>query len=223
MGPRPRRRALRHPPPRRRGAGPRRRPRHARRAAAAPAEGPPARRRRARAGPRAGGHRPGDRDRRRRAAREPRGATAWLRSADTEEEASAALAVLNGLLHAQRIAAADPYGREVGRRDVLVLRLGWGARASRSPRAAGPRPSRCPFPRSAARDAALRPQERLAALLGGRDAAAGRRGAHTSAPGDLEAGRMREAACSWPRRWTPPSPSSPPGASGAASPSALTP
>ncbi len=121
-------------------------------------------------------------------------AAAWLKAAEPEEEAGAALSVLNGVLHAQRIAAADPYGREVGRRDVLALRIGWGegeqvaegrwAEALELPLPSGPRRG----------DAALRPQERLAALLGGRDAALAAEALTLRARADLDAGRTREAA-----------------------------
>ena len=60
-----------------------------------------------------------------------RQARAWLEELDTEREVSAAFAALNRVLYAQRIAAADPYEREVSPAQALVIRAGW-ARASRS-------------------------------------------------------------------------------------------
>jgi hypothetical protein len=108
-------------------------------------------------------------------------ARAWLSDFDGDREVSAATAVLNRVLHAYRIASADPYAHEVSPEQALVIRAGWGegeqvawgqwvnAReliwatiAHRSGR-------RRRTPRG--RSAALRPQERLAVLLGAHGAA----------------------------------------------------
>ena len=69
------------------------------------------------------------------------------------------------------------------------------ARASRSPTAAGPRRASCrPSAPRIAREAALRPQERFAALLAGRDAALACELLALRARLDLDQGRDREAA-----------------------------
>jgi hypothetical protein len=109
-------------------------------------------------------------------------ARAWLAELDREREISAAVAVINHVIHSHRIAAADPYVHEVSAAQALVIRAGWGegeqvadgrwlhARALPSPggqrSGAGSASSR----RGPGRDRswALRPQERLAALLGAR-------------------------------------------------------
>jgi hypothetical protein len=105
-------------------------------------------------------------------------ARAWLAELDGEREVSAATAVLNRVLHAHRIASADPYSHEVSPHQALVIRAGWGdgeqvaygqwlhAREliwSAIERRASPRRRR-----ARGRSAALRPQERVAVLLGAR-------------------------------------------------------
>jgi hypothetical protein len=118
----------------------------------------------------------------------------WLRDADPEAEAAAALAVLNRLLHLHRVAAADPAVPEAARDQALAVRVGIG----RGEEVVEGRwtealtlPARPPRRR---RDAALRPQERLAALLAGRDAPLACEGLALRARADLDAGRTREAA-----------------------------
>jgi hypothetical protein len=117
----------------------------------------------------------------------------WLRAAG-EAEAQAAVATLNRVLHMQRAATADPHVREVRREQAVVVRAGYGegdqvadgrwVRALELPLVAGRR----------RRDAALRPQERLGALLGGRDAVLACEELALRARQDVEAGRRREAA-----------------------------
>jgi len=111
-------------------------------------------------------------------------ARAWLAELDRDREVGAAATIVNRVIHSHRIASADPYVHEVSPEQALVIRAGWGegeqvadgrwlhARALASPggwsssRSAGSR-------RGSRRDRswALRPQERLAALLGARGAA----------------------------------------------------
>jgi hypothetical protein len=100
-------------------------------------------------------------------------ARAWLAELDREHEVLAAAGVLNQVLHAHRVAAADPYLREISPAQAIVIRAGWGEGEQvadggwlhahelpwRAPRRRGPRRDR---------SSALRPQERLAAVLGGR-------------------------------------------------------
>jgi hypothetical protein len=102
-----------------------------------------------------------------------RQAEAWLADLDSEREISTAVAVLNRVLHAQRIAAADPYAREVSPAQAVVIRAGWGqgeqVADGRWLKAvelswAAPRARRRRL-----KEAALRSQERLAGLLGARD------------------------------------------------------
>jgi hypothetical protein len=100
-----------------------------------------------------------------------RQAQAWLDGIDTERETQAALKVLNRVLFAHRIATADPHTHEVAAAQALVIRAGWGEGeqladgmwqyARELPWSTSPRSSR--------RAAVLRPQERLAELLGARD------------------------------------------------------
>jgi hypothetical protein len=99
-------------------------------------------------------------------------ARAWLEELDRERDVEAAVAIVNRVVHSHRIAAADPYVREVSAAQALVTRAGWGEgeqvasglwlharELSLRPRRRGRRRDR---------SWALRPQERLAALLSGR-------------------------------------------------------
>jgi hypothetical protein len=122
-----------------------------------------------------------------------------LREADLDALIDAAVARLNRVLHAHRVAVADPCAREVAREQALVVRVGYGDgedvadgrwdRARELPAVAWRGGGRR---RGGA--AALRPQERLAALLGGRDAALACEELTLRARSDLDAGRLREAA-----------------------------
>ena len=128
-------------------------------------------------------------------------ASAWLAGADLDALAEEALTRLNRVLHAHRIAAADPYAREVARRQALVVRIGFGngdhvaegrwdrARELARPGGAGPM-----SPRGAGRVHALRPQERLAALLAARDVALACEELTLRVRLDADAERWREAA-----------------------------
>jgi hypothetical protein len=120
-------------------------------------------------------------------------ARAWMAdpSAPVDEE----LAVLNHALHLHRVASADPSARDVRREQALVIRVGFGRGeevADGRWTAAVEPPA--PRARRRGREAALRPQERLAALLGGRDAALACEELVLRARSDFDAGRHREAA-----------------------------
>ena len=125
-------------------------------------------------------------------------ASAWLADADLDALAGAALVRLNRVLHAHRIAAADPYAREVARAQALVVRVGFGSgervaegrwdRARELRATAGSRRGR------AGRVSALRPQERLAALLAARDVALACEELALRTRADADAERWREAA-----------------------------
>lgn len=118
---------------------------------------------------------------------------------DAEALADAGIARLNRVLHAHRVATADPYHREASREQALVTRIGYGDGESvsegRWDRALELAPVAAQRGRGArARSAALRPQERLAALLAGRDAALACEELALRTRCDLDAERFREAA-----------------------------
>jgi hypothetical protein len=117
----------------------------------------------------------------------------WLRDAG-DAEADAAVAVLNRVLHMHRAATADPHVREVRREQAVVVRVGFGE-GEQVAEGRWRRALELPAARtSLRRTAALRPQERLAALLGGRDAVLACEELVLRAHQDLDAGRRREAA-----------------------------
>lgn len=130
-----------------------------------------------------------------------RQAQAWLSELDGERAVRDAVGVLNRVLHLHRIAAADAYVHEVSPEHALVIRAGWGEgeqvadgvweHAVELPwrGARGVRRKRI-----GDRAAALRPQERLAVLLGGRGAALLCEELALRARVDLEQGRVAHAA-----------------------------
>lgn len=117
----------------------------------------------------------------------------WLESAG-EEDLDAGLAVLNRALHGFRLVTADPYLNTVGRRQLLVGRIGYGdgdqvadglwthARELSEP---GPHLRRLKV---------LQPQARLAAVLSRREHALACEELVLRARLDLDHGRDREAA-----------------------------
>jgi hypothetical protein len=132
-------------------------------------------------------------------------ADAWLEDLRGDDEATAAeveaaVRGLNGVLRAHRAAALDPYAREVSAAGALVIRVGYGAgeqvadgrfaAAYELPRHGAGMLSQ----RAARRREALAPQERLAAILGGRDAPLAGEELMLRARADLDAGHPREAA-----------------------------
>jgi hypothetical protein len=135
-------------------------------------------------------------------------ARAWLAELDREHEVRAAVAILNRVVHSHRIAAADPYVHEVSPAQALVIRAGWGegeqvadgrwlhARALPTPTGTGAQRATGSRRRGPGRDrsAALRPQERLAALLGARDTTLVCEELALRARQDLDHGRVAHAA-----------------------------
>jgi hypothetical protein len=105
-------------------------------------------------------------------------ARAWLAGLDGEREVTAATAVLNRVLHAHRIASADPYSHEVSPHQALVIRAGWGdggqvaygqwRQAQELIWSVIERRTSARRRRAWGRSAALRPQERVAVLLAAR-------------------------------------------------------
>lgn len=125
-------------------------------------------------------------------------ASRWLAGADLPTLADEALARLNRVLHAHRIATADPYARAVSLAQALVVRVGFGdgerVAEGRWDRARQLLPPSSGLARAGDRSAALRPQERLAALLAGRDVALACEELTLRVRLDIGAGRLREAA-----------------------------
>jgi hypothetical protein len=128
------------------------------------------------------------------------GAAEWLHrlrgdSAALDAEVTKAARQLNAVLRAHRAAASDPYARDVSAELALAVRVGYGSgdevadgrfgEAYQLPRSAPPR--RRPRER-------LAPQERFAAILGGREEALAGEELLLRARADLHAGRAREAA-----------------------------
>jgi hypothetical protein len=99
-----------------------------------------------------------------------RQAQAWLKELDAERETRAATAVLNRMLYAHRIATADPHTHEVAPAQALVIRAGWGE-GEQLAEGYWEHALELPWTQSKGarrRADALRPQERLAELLGAR-------------------------------------------------------
>lgn len=116
----------------------------------------------------------------------------WLASADAAT-ADAAIAVLNDVLHAHRLAAADPTVRPVRRAQATAVRVGVGA-GEQVAEGRWEQAVEIPPPPPVRRTTALRPAERLAALLGNRDVALACEDLTLRAREDADAGRWREAA-----------------------------
>lgn len=119
----------------------------------------------------------------------------WLRDADLDAEADAAIAVIAAVVHLHRSAAADPHVPVVSREHAVVVRVGYGAgeQVADGRWSAAVELARSTAPRRPGA-AALRPQERLAAILGGRDVALACEELVLRARLDADAGRWREAA-----------------------------
>jgi hypothetical protein len=121
-------------------------------------------------------------------------ASSWLAAADTDAELDAAVVVVNRALHAHRVAAADPYVTEISAERALVARIGYGS----GEEVAEGRFSEALELSRAGRQRAKRsmeaPEERFAALLGGRTEALPAEELVLRARADLNAGRLAEAA-----------------------------
>lgn len=130
-------------------------------------------------------------------------AAAWLDTTTAKDEATDAvvatgIALLNDALHAQAVASADPHPATLTPERAVAVRLGYGS---------GEQTAEGAF--SAAREVdvwatgasrrrkrkeVLRPQERVGALLRGRERADPCEALLLRARADLDAGRRREAA-----------------------------
>jgi hypothetical protein len=115
----------------------------------------------------------------------------------TDEAVATAIGLLNRALHAQAVASADPFGAELSAERAVSVRIGHGSGkevvAGRFTAArdvdVGPSGSR-----RRRREEELRPQERLAAVLGERERLDACETLLLRARADLDAGRRREAA-----------------------------
>jgi hypothetical protein len=127
----------------------------------------------------------------------------WLEESVADEQASdavvaEAVALLNRMLHAHAVASADPLGSELPVDRAATVRIGHGSgkevaagrfSAAKEVDARGSGASQ-----RRRRDEALRPQERLAAVIGGREKLDACETLILRARADLDAGRRREAA-----------------------------
>ena len=128
----------------------------------------------------------------------PGKASDWLSGlrADRERAAAAlaeAVRLLNRAIHAYRVAAADPHPRDVAPGQALVVRAGFGS----GEEAADGRFSEAwelPRERRRKRRSMEAPDERFAAIVGGRERALAAEELVLRARADLDAGRPREAA-----------------------------
>ncbi|MDX6642562.1 MAG: hypothetical protein QOD76_524 [Solirubrobacteraceae bacterium] len=120
----------------------------------------------------------------------------WLAAArrDPDGELDDALDALNRAVYAHAIATADALVREVRWEHALVTRLGWG-HGEQVAEGRWADAVELPVPlRRRRRADSLRPQERLAAMLSGRDRELVSETLALRARLDLDAGRDREAA-----------------------------
>jgi hypothetical protein len=139
-------------------------------------------------------------------AREPFGspdeAGRWLTGAVEAEDAIDALVaegigLVNRALFAHAAASADPLGAELRPESAVRVRIGYGAGeevAAGRFAVAHDVDIRAASSRRARRDAELRPQERMAAVLGERERIDACEPLLLRARADLDAGRLREAA-----------------------------
>ncbi len=129
-------------------------------------------------------------------------AAEWLGAAIAEEESIDAvvaegIGLLNRALHAHAAAAADPHGSELAPEAAIIVRIGIGSGdevASGRFTQAHDVDVRAPASRRRRRDQELRPQERVAAVLGRRERIDTCETLLLRARADLDAGRNREAA-----------------------------
>ncbi len=131
-----------------------------------------------------------------------RDAAAWLAGATADEEATdaavaAGIALLNRALHAQAVAAAEPDWTALRPEQATKVLVGHGSgeqvASGRFTDARGV-DVRGGSSRRRRRDEQLRPQERLAAILGSRESADACETLLLRARADLDANRPREAA-----------------------------
>jgi hypothetical protein len=126
----------------------------------------------------------------------------WLRRIGSDRElrtslAREAAAQLNRLLHAHRTAAGDPYVADVDPARAAAVRFGYGSgeEVADGRWHAATELADAERRKLLRRDyESLRPQERVAAVLGGREAVGPHEELIVRARGDLDAGRLATAA-----------------------------
>ena len=111
-----------------------------------------------------------------------------------EARVTAGLRAVNAVLRAHRVATRDPFGHEIGREAVLVARVGYGSGDGLAEGRWEEAVEVAPPGRRRRRAEALRPQERMAAVLAGREAIDVCETLLLRARADLDQGRPREAA-----------------------------
>lgn len=130
-------------------------------------------------------------------------AEAWLSQTTASEEAIDQLVErgideLNRALHTQSVASGDPYPQTVTPARAVVIRIGVGSGEALADGAFTSAhqvdPGLGPISRRRQRDEELRPQQRLAAVLGDREQLDACETLLLRARADLDAGRDREAA-----------------------------
>lgn len=130
-------------------------------------------------------------------------ANRWLEQASAEEATvdlllAESIGLLNRALHAHAVASGDPHGQALTPRLAAAVRIGYGSGeevASGEFTAAHEVDAEAgATSRRQQRAEELRPQERLAAVLGGRERLDACETLVLRARGDLDAGREREAA-----------------------------
>ena len=119
---------------------------------------------------------------------------AWLADVDADAEVDSAVAVLNRALRAHRAAAADPYVAEVSAERALVVRIGYGSGEEVADGRYGEAVELPRFVRQRVKRSMEAPEERFAALLGGREEIHPAEELVLRARADLNAGRPAEAA-----------------------------
>jgi hypothetical protein len=121
-------------------------------------------------------------------------AAAWLSGLDVDSELDSALSVLNRALHAHRVATADAYVTEVSASRALVARVGYGSGDEVADGRFGDAREVSLSGRDRPRRSMEAPEERFAALLGGREEVLPAEELVLRARADLNAGRLAEAA-----------------------------
>ncbi len=130
-------------------------------------------------------------------------AARWLDEASEAEDTTDVLVtdatgLLNRALHAQAVAAADPHGREVTPERAVAARIGYGSGEEVAESGFADAREVDIWAGGASlrrrRQEDLRPQERVAGVLGGRETLDTCETLLLRGRADLDAGRMREAA-----------------------------
>jgi hypothetical protein len=133
----------------------------------------------------------------------PEAAAAWLATAIADETSidgvvATGIALVNDALHAHAVAAADPYPAALRPERAIAVRVGYGSGEQTAEGAyskASEVDVRAPgASRRRAREEDMRPQERVAAVLRGRERPDVCETLLLRAHADLDAGRHREAA-----------------------------